>query len=93
MSPWDLGLPPPRRCLSAESYQLFDAPGVAIYQEAGRVIAAIEVFNFTLSVTVSNGSQSVECPTVQWQAWVMLGTNKQGKLQGAGSAYVVGVIP
>jgi hypothetical protein len=46
----------------------FDAPGLGNTTNYGPVVNAFVVWTATLSVTVSSGGQTVNCPTVQWQA-------------------------
>ena len=49
-----------------------DAPGlVSPFHRIGfgPILAAIFVANFTLQVSVTSGNQTVDCPTVYWQAW------------------------
>jgi RHS repeat-associated protein len=66
----------------------YDAPGIPLFQPAGRVVAAVELFNATLQVTVSSGGQTVQCPTVAWQAFFFEQT-VNGKLTSTGQASVI----
>ena len=62
------GNPPSSIIPTGSSAVLFDAPGQAAFQAAGRVTSLVVVFTFQLQVTVSSGGQTIQCPTVNWQA-------------------------
>ena len=48
---------------------IFDAPGLISPTGYGSIVNAMVVWTATLSVSVSSGGLTVNCPTVQWQAF------------------------
>jgi hypothetical protein len=53
---------------NASTAIFYDAPGLFTENGSGTILGAVWVFNFVLQPTVSSGSQTVTCPSVDWQA-------------------------
>jgi RHS repeat-associated protein len=62
------------------SASFFDAPGQSSKSSRfGKTLAASLDFSFSLSVSVTSGDQTVDCPVVNWSATLNWSTNKRGK--------------
>lgn len=64
-----------------------DSPGVNKNSPWGTVISASWAEDFTLNVSVSSGGQTVNCPTVFWQAtetWKTITVNGKSTLVATG---------
>jgi RHS repeat-associated protein len=53
---------------SSSVADLFDAPGIRFSGLGGTIVSANITRTFSLQLTVSNGAQSADCPTVSWSS-------------------------
>ena len=66
---------------------IFDAPGLALTSPLGTVASASFTRNFTLNLTVSNGSETAICPQVKWSV-TMTWFSVDGNVIASGGASV-----
>ena len=65
---------------------VYDAPGLPLVQGGAPLLYASVYWFFELQVTVSSGGQTIQCPTVDWNAnvwFVQFHSNTMPLAQGA----------